>query len=47
MLNAVLTALHLLNIREEFFLLLFFFLELESLFCHLEDSVFFVSRLEC
>lgn len=39
MLNAVLAALHLLNIREEFFVL-FYFLELENLFCHLEDSGF-------
>lgn len=32
MLNAVLAALHLLNIREELFLFFFFFLELENLF---------------
>lgn len=38
MLNAVLAALHLLNIREELFLVLFF-IECENLFCHLEDSV--------
>lgn len=44
MLNAVLAALHLLNIREE--LLFFSLLEHENLFCHLDDSVF-VSRLEC
>lgn len=39
MLNAVLAALHLLNIREELFLF-FFFLELENLFCHLENLCF-------
>lgn len=38
MLNAVLAALHLLNIRV--FVFLFFFIEHENLFCHLEDSVF-------
>lgn len=41
MLNAVLAALHLLNIREEMFLLFcFVFLELENLFCHLEKLCF-------
>ena len=40
MLNAVLAALHLLNIREELFLF-FFLIELENLFCYLEDSGFF------
>lgn len=37
MLNAVLAASHLLNIREK---RVSFFLEHENLFCHLEDSVF-------
>lgn len=36
MLNAVLAALHLLNIREEFFFSLFY----SECFCHLEDSGF-------
>lgn len=40
MLNAVLAALHLLNIREELFLF-FVLIELENLFCYLEDSGFF------
>lgn len=39
MLNAVLAALHLLNIRVFFFVCLFL-IEHENLFCHLEDSVF-------
>lgn len=42
MLNAVLAALHLLNIRK-LFIFVCFFLFLRVLFCHLKDSGF-VSR---
>lgn len=44
MLNAVLAALHLLNIRKDFLFFCFFFLlNVRILFCHLKDSGF-VSR---
>lgn len=41
MLNAVLTALHLLNIREEFFLLLLFFFFLNSRVCFVIWKILF------